>query len=260
VKRALWALTLVLAVPAHAAQRTLTVFAAASLTEAFTEIGDSLQRRDPGIVARFNFSGSQLLALQITQGAPADVFASADERWMSAVRDSGRVEGAARPFARNRLVVIVPLANPAHLTVLSDLDRSGVKIVLAADAVPAGRYARDVIANLAHTPGYPADYTSRVLRNVVSEEENVRGVVTKVRLGEADAGIVYASDVTPDAAPHLRRLEIPDAANVLATYPIAVLRRAASAEAAREFVALVLSPAGQGVLARHGFLPIAGTR
>ena len=176
---------------------TLDVYAAASLTEAFQELGRSLEQAHPGLTVRFNFAGSQQLALQIEQGAPADVFASADQRWMSYVVEKGQVEGEPVVFARNRLVAIVPRTNPARIGGLQDLARKGTKIVLAAEVVPVGKYSRDALARLAGAEGYPKDYDRRVLANVVSQEENVKSVVAKVQLGEADAGIVYQSDVTP---------------------------------------------------------------
>ncbi|HTT66868.1 MAG TPA: molybdate ABC transporter substrate-binding protein [Gemmatimonadales bacterium] len=239
-----------------APSRTLTVFAAASLTRAFSDLGDSLERRTPGLEVRFNFAGSQQLALQIEQGAAADVFASADQRWMADVRDSGLVEGTPRVFAHNRLVVITPAAAP--IAGLRDLARPGLKLVLAADAVPAGRYARAALLNLSRLPGFTAEFGRRALANVVSNEENVKAVVAKVQLGEADAGIVYVSDVTAEVAPRVRRIEVPDAANVVADYPVAVLRHAPDPEDARAFVALLLSPPGQAVLRANGLLAAVG--
>jgi len=235
----------------------LTVYAAASLTAAFGELGDSLQRRMPGLVVTFSFAGSQQLALQIEQGAPADVFASADRRWMQELRDSGLVEGEPRVFAHNRLVVIAPAASEVRR--LEDLARPGLKVVLAADAVPVGRYARQALEKLSGSGGLAADYGRRVLANVVSDEENVKAVVAKVQLGEADAGVVYVSDVTPEVAPRVRQIAIPDPANVIADYPVAVLRRAPNPPAARAFVDLLLSPVGQRALAAHRLLPAAGS-
>ena len=236
--------------------RTLTVFAAASLADACAQLGDSLERRTPGLAVTFNFAGSQQLVLQIRQGAAADVFASADRRWMAALEDSGLVEGTPQIFAHNRLLVIAPTASA--VTRLADLARPGTKLVLATDAVPVGRYARQVLHNLSATPGLGADFERRALANVVSNEENVKAVVAKVQLGEADAGIVYVSDVTPAVAPRLRRLEVPAAANVVADYPVAVLRRARDPEDARAFVALLLSPTGQAVLRANGLAGAAG--
>jgi molybdate transport system substrate-binding protein len=237
--------------------RTLTVFAAASLADAFTDLGHRLEAQRPGLAVRFNFAGSQQLATQIEQGARADVFASADERWMSYVADRRLLSGEPVEFARNRLAVIVPATNPARIRRLQDLRRGGVKLVLAADAVPVGRYSRTVLQNLSGDPAYGEDFARRVLGNVVSEEENVRSVVGKVQLGEADAGMVYRSDVTPAVARRVHVLEIPPAANVLASYPIARLRASRAPEAAQAFVDLVLSPGGQQVLARRGLIPIA---
>ena len=233
----------------------LTVFVAASLKDAFGDIAQVLAQRDPPIVVRFNFAGSQQLALQLEQGARADVLASADQRWMEAVRDSGLVAGTPRVFARNRLVVITPAANPGRVDRLEDLSRRGLKLVLAAEAVPVGKYSREALSRLAGARGFGADYPVRVLRNVVSQEENVKAVVAKVQLGEADAGMAYVSDVTPAVRPAVRQIEIPDQYNVLATYPIAVLRAAAQPAAAHAFVAMLLSDEGQALLARHGLLP-----
>lgn len=256
--RRLIAAVAVLAVLGAAPPRptTLTVFAAASLTDAFNELGDTLMRRSPGLHVDFNYAGSQLLAVQIKQGALVDVFASADDRWMTDVRDSGFVAGEPRTFIHNRLVLIVPKSNPARIDKLQDLARAGVKLVLAADRVPAGRYARLMLWNLGRVPGFVPDFGQRVLHNVVSNEDNVRSVATKVQLGEADAGIVYVSDVTADVARHVRRWEIPDAYNVVASYPIAIVRNAPQPDLARAFIDLVLSPVGQGALVRHGFLPL----
>jgi molybdate transport system substrate-binding protein len=238
---------------------TLTVFAAASLTEAFGELGRVAEQRSPGLTVRFNFAGSQQLVAQLQQGAPADVFASADQRWMTQAATHGLLLGAPVMFARNRLAVIVPAANPGHVAGLRDLARPGTKLVLADVSVPAGRYSRDVLARLAAEPGFPADFAARALANVVSSEENVKAVVAKVQLGEADAGIVYRSDVTDATAAKVRVLEIPERSNALAEYPIAVLRAAPDPAAAQAFVALVVSEEGQRVLGRHGLLPGAQT-
>jgi molybdate transport system substrate-binding protein len=242
---------------AEPAPSTLTVYAAASLSDAFKELGRMLEAGHPGLAVRFNFAGSQQLALQIEQGAPADVFASADPRWMSYASEKGLVDGKGTLFARNRLVVIVPSTNPARITRLPDLSHRGTKLVIAAEAVPAGRYSREALHNLSAAPGFPPDYDRRVLANVVSEEENVKAVVAKVQLGEADAGMVYRSDVTPAVARSVRVFEIDDPYNVIASYPIAVLKGARNAGAGRWFVDLVSSPAGQQVLQRHGLLPAA---
>ena len=239
---------------------TLQVFAAASLADAFGDLARRLERSHPGLTVRLDLAGSQQLASQIEQGAAADVFAYADERWMSHVRDHGGLAGEPATFARNALVVIVPATNPARLHRLADLARGGVKLVLGSDAVPVGHYSRTVLANLSHDPVLGPGYTDAVLHNVVSEEENVKSVVGKVQLGEADAGIVYRSDVSPSVARFVRVIEIPAAANAVATYPIAVTAHGRDDEAARAFVDLVRSPEGQAVLVKRGFLPAGDTK
>ena len=233
----------------------LTVFAAASLKDAFSEAADVLGKRNPPIAVRYSFAGSQQLVLQLEQGAAADVFASADQRWMQVAQDSGLVAGSPVVFARNRLVVITPASNPGRIDRLEDLGKRGLKLVLGAEAVPVGKYSREALDRLRGAPGFGTDYSKRVLRNLVSEEENVKAVVSKVQLGEADAGIVYVSDVTPPVRKAVRTIEIPDPYNVVAAYPIAVLRQSQQPAAARAFVEYITSAEGQAVLARHGLLP-----
>jgi molybdate transport system substrate-binding protein len=237
------------------APSVVTVFAAASLTDAFEELGALFQRGHPETTVRFNFAGSQQLAAQLEHGASADVFASADHRWMAQVERLGLALGEPVIFAHNRLVVVLPAQNPARIERLEDLTRPGLKLVLAADAVPAGRYSREVLRNLSGRPGFGPDYERRVLANVVSEEENVKGVVAKVQLDEADAGVVYRSDVTRGLAAKLRVLDIPAAANIVASYPIVVLAASGAPDAARAFVALIRGVEGRATLARHGLTP-----
>ena len=236
------------------APSALTVFAAASLSDAFEELGALFRRRHPGITVRFNFAGSQQLAAQLEHGASADVFASADRRWMARVQQLGLAAGEPAVFAHNRLLVILPAANPARIERLEDLARPELKLVLAADAVPAGRYTREMLRNLSRS-GFGSDYGRRVLANVVSEEENVKGVAAKVQLGEADAGVVYRSDVTPGIAARFRVIDIPTAANVVASYPIVALAASRAPDAARAFVELVRGPEGRATLERHGLTP-----
>jgi molybdate transport system substrate-binding protein len=253
-------LLLLTAVPALGAQtsaapREITVYAAASLTDAFGELGKLMEQDSLPTLVRYNFAGSQQLAVQLEQGAKADVFASADQRWMDYVRERHLTAGPSKFFAHNRLVVILPKSNPGHVRELQDLARRGVKLVVGAEAVPVGKYTREMFRRLERRPGFPPAYGDNVLANVVSQEENVKSVVAKVQLGEADAGVVYRSDVTPRVAPSVTVLEIPDDANVLASYPIAVLSGTADSVAARAFLALLLGPEGRRVLARHGLTP-----
>ncbi len=230
----------------------LTVFAAASLQGAFKEIAKNFEAANPGIKVQFSFAGSRTLSTQISQGAAADVFASADLNSMDILVAHGLViSDTVREFATNQLVVILPEGNPAKLHSLADLAKPGVKIVLADASVPAGWYAREVLANLAADPAYGADFSTRVLENVVSNETDVKQVEAKVELGEADAGIVYTSDAASN--PALGRIAIPEASNVTARYPIAVLAETSDRGMAEAFMAYVLSEGGQAVLSQWGF-------
>jgi len=237
------------------APATLRVFAAASLAGAFGDIAKDFERSHAGLRVQLNLAGSQQLSAQIEQGARADVFASADDAWMNHLVEAGKIQGPPARFARNRLVVIVPRTNPGRIARLQDLARRGIKLVIGAEAVPVGRYGREMLRNLGSAPGFSSDFTRLALANVVSEEENVKAVVGKVQLGEADAGICYRSDVTAAVARLVRVLEIPESANVLASYPIAVVAEAPRPNAAREFVARVLSAEGQRMLERNGLIP-----
>jgi molybdate transport system substrate-binding protein len=222
-----------------AAPGGLTVFAAASLTAAFTELGQQFTAANGGTKVTFNFAGSQALATQIQQGAPADVFASADLANMAKVED---LTGTPRNLASNLLEIVVEKGNPRGVEGLDDLAAGDLKVVLAAPEVPAGKYAAEVLAK--------AGVTVRP----VSEEDNVKAVVTKVALGEADAGIVYRTDVTT-GGDKVEGVEIPKEQNVLAAYPIATVETTKAQDQAQAFVDLVLSAEGQRVLEQHGFLP-----
>lgn len=228
---------------------TLRVFAAASLTDAFREIGAAYEKAHPGDVVELSFAGSQVLRTQIEQGARADVFASADLEHAEALRRSGLLPSF-QVFARNELVVVVP-ANGARVGRLVDLARPRLKLVVAGPTVPVGRYSTQVLAKLSAAGLYGDDFQARVTANVVSQETNVRVVLSKVALGEADAGFVYVTDAATSA--EVRTIEIPDRYNVVAQYPIGVLAQSAAAEAARAFVDLVASGEGTAILRRFGF-------
>lgn len=232
--------------------QTLVVFAAASLTDAFTEIGKNFEAENPGVTVTFNFAGSQALRTQIEEGAPADVFASANKTEMDAlVAGAHTQENTPQIFLNNRLVVILPASNPASLTELEHLANAGIKLVLAAEEVPVGKYTRQSL-DLMNGP-FGTDFKDKVLANVVSNEDNVRQVAAKVQLGEADAGIVYTSDAV--AVPEIKTIEIPTELNVIAEYPIAPLTRSAHPGLADAFIAYVLSDEGQAVLQKWGFAP-----
>lgn len=237
--------------------RSLTVFAAASLTGPFNELAAAFEAGHPGVEVVLNFAGSQQLAQQLAQGAPADVFASADLNQMQAAIRAGRVApGSPQPFVHNRLVVITPSGNPGEITGLADLARPGLKLILTAEAVPVGRYTRQFLEKAGRAPEFPDSYSLQVFENVVSYEENVKAVLSKVALGEADAGVVYASDVSGVEAGRVRQFAIPDGLNVLADYLIAPVLDAPRPELAGEFVDFVLSERGQDHLERHGFIPV----
>lgn len=238
-----------------AAAKELTVLAAASLTEPFGEIGARFETLHPGVRVQFSFAASSQLAQQIISGVQADVFASANMQQMTAAAAAGKLaEADPAVFARNRLVVIAPVANPAGLHSLQDLVRPGVKVVLAAPETPVGQYTLEFLESTAQDGRFGADFRARVIQNVVSYESTVKAVLTKVMLGEADAGIVYTSDISQSAAAQVAQFEIPEVLNVTAVYPIAVLKDAADPALATDFVALVRSPEGQQILAQYGFL------
>jgi molybdate transport system substrate-binding protein len=220
----------------------ITVFAATSLTEAFTDIGAAFQGTDDGAPVEFSFDASSALVTQITEGAPADVFASADTANMDKLTDADLNGSDPAIFATNLLTIIVPKGNPAGVTDVEDLANPDLKVVLCAEEVPCGNYAHQILdaAGVDVTP--------------VSLEENVRGVVTKVTSGEADAGIVYVTDVTAagDAA---EGVEIPEDINVVAEYPIATVGESESQEVGEAFVDFVTGDEGQEILARYGFGP-----
>ena len=239
--------------------KTMTVLAAASLIESFTELGKMFETQNPGVKVSFNFAGSQQLAQQLDQGAGADVFASASPKYMDAAVTSKRVNKVdAKTFVKNRLVVIFPKDNPAGLKALTDLANPGLKLDLADKSVPVGQYALDFLDKAVKDPGFDPQFKVNVVKNVVSYEDNVKSVLTKVSLGEVDAGIVYVTDITAAAAAKVGKLDIPDALNIIATYPIAPISDSKNADLAKAFVALVLSPEGQQVLAKYGFIPAAG--
>ena len=244
------------AVPATAtaAPRTLTVFAAASLTGSFGDIATAFEAANPGVTVTFNFAGTQALATQLTQGAKADVFASANHTYMDNMVTANLVAAGYKDFVTNVLEVILPANNPANLQTLQDLAKPGLKLVLEDKSVPAGAYSLTILDKLSKDPTYGADFKTKVLANVVSNETDVKQVVAKVQLGEADAGIVYITDAI--AAPTLKTIVIPTNYNVVASYPIAALTNAPQPDLAAAFVAYVLSPDGQAIMKKWGFTTV----
>jgi len=233
----------------------LTVFAAASLSDAFEAIEQELEAATPNLSITYNFGGSQALVTQLAEGAQADVFASANMAQMDAAVEADLVLDAPAPFVHNRLAIVTPADNPADIEAPADLGKEGILLVLAQAAVPAGRYARDSVCQMASdTTTYGSGFVQRVAANVVSEEEDVRDVLAKVALGEADAGIVYVSDAVA-AGDQVRVVDIPNEVNVIATYPVAVLAQGDQALGSA-FIAYLLSDEGQALLERFGFQPV----
>jgi molybdate transport system substrate-binding protein len=241
---------------ASAVSGQITVFAAASLTDAFEAVATAFEAANPGTTIVYNFAGSQQLAAQINEGAPADLFASANTAQMQVAIDGGQIRAdSQQTFARNVLVVIMPSDNPGDLRTLQDLATPGLRIIFADAAVPVGQYSRDFLSKASAQPEFGADFAPQVLANVVSFEENVRSVLTKIVLGEGDAGIVYTTDAALEAA-NLQQILIPDELNTIANYPIAPITTSENPALAQAFIAFVLSPAGQAILAQYGFIPI----
>jgi molybdate transport system substrate-binding protein len=220
---------------------SITVFAASSLTAAFSTIGGDFQKAYPASTVHFSFAGSSTLVGQIQQGAIGDILASADQPNMQKLVNAGLTSGSPSIFARNKLQIVVPAGNPKHVSGLADLGRSGLIVVLCAPAVPCGHYAAQALQK------------ASVTVKPASEETDVKAVLTKVALGEADAGIVYVTDVKA-AGSQVTGVDIPDALNVIADYPIVVLKDSQNIALARAFIGY-LHANGQKTLARYGFLP-----
>jgi molybdate transport system substrate-binding protein len=220
----------------------LSVFAAASLTASFNALGTSFQAANPGVTVKLNYAGTPTLVTQIEQGAPADVFASADTANMDKLTADGFTTGASKVFAHNQLEIVVAHGNPKGITGLADLAKSGVIYISEAPTVPAGKYSLQALAS------------AGVKVTPKSLETSVTAVIGKIELGEADAGIVYTTDVTA-AGSKVQGVQIPTANNVIATYPIVAVKGSTNSSAANAFITYVLSTTGQSKLGSFGFLP-----
>jgi molybdate transport system substrate-binding protein len=240
--------------PASLSQGEVVVFAASSLQDAFGEIATGVKAK-----VTYSFGGSQALVTQLSQGARADVFASADGKNMQAAIAAGLVvSGTERALVTNKLVVVAAPGG-TNVSALTDLAKPGLKLVLADPSVPVGNYSLQVLDKLSADPAYGSAFKEKVLANVVSRENNVRQVLAKVQLGEADAGIVYTTDARA-AQTATGSIEIPDKYNVIATYYIAPIKDAMHQQTAGLFIEYTLSSEGQGILQQHGFGPPPGGR
>ncbi len=231
----------------------MTVFGAASLKGVLDKAKAAYEAANPGVTVTVSTDSSTALATQIQQGAPADVFLSADTKNPQTLADAGLTTGAPVPFAGNKLTVIVPTANTAGITSPKDLAKTGIKVIAAGDDVPITKYATQLVGNLAKEAGYPADFVAKYTANIASKEDNVKAVVAKVELGEGDAGIVYVTDAK--ASDKVTTVDVPDSANVPATYAGVVIKASPHVDAATAFQTWFDGPDGQAILAAAGFLP-----
>ncbi|MBP7411890.1 MAG: molybdate ABC transporter substrate-binding protein [Methanoculleus sp.] len=236
---------------------TLTVFTAASLTGAFTDIGKAYEAKNTDVKVDFVFDGSQTLRTQVEQGATPDIFVSASTKHMKALQGGGFMDNSTvAPFLGNSLALIVPVDNPAKITGLADLANPGTKIVIGTKDVPFGDYTRQMLDKMAADPAYGEAYKDAFMANVISEETAVSNVMPKLILGEADAAIVYKSDVSKDDRDKLIRFDIPSEYNVVATYPLGILAASPHKAEAESFIAFVRGPDGSAILTDYGFDPI----
>ncbi|MEI7743859.1 MAG: molybdate ABC transporter substrate-binding protein [Chloroflexota bacterium] len=240
------------AVPAQAAD--LQVYAAASLKALLAKAKEAYEAANPGTTITVSTDSSTALETKIEQGAPADVFLSADVKNPQKLVDGGFGSGPVTIFAGNKLTVIVPTANPAEIGNVADLARSGVKIIACADGVPIAKYTAILLDNLARQAGFPADFAAQFNANVVSHEDNAGAVVTKVGLGEGDAGVVYVTDAK--GSDKVTMVDIPAGANVPASYGGVTVKASRSPGAAAAFLAWLAGDAGQALFQAFGFQPV----
>ncbi len=241
------------AAPSSGLTGSLTIYGASSLKAALAKAQTAFTAANPGVTITISTDSSSALEAQIEQGAPADVFLSADTTNPAKLVTKGLAAGDPLKFAGNLLTVIVPAANPAAIQGPADLAKPGIKIIGAGATVPITKYATMLVANLAKQTGYPADFVARYNANVVSQEDNVAAVVSKVELGEGDAAIVYVTDAKTSTK--VTPIAVPAGANVLATYAGVVVKASKDAGAAQAFLTWFAGPDGQPILASFGFLP-----
>lgn len=231
----------------------LTIYGAASLKGVLDKVKTAYETANPGTTLTVSTDSSSALEMQIEQGAPADVFLSADSSNPQKLVDGGFASGDPVSFAGNKLTIIVPKGNPAGISSPLDLAKSGVKVIAAGDEVPITKYAKQLVDKLAAAAGAPADFAAKYAANVASKEDNVNAVVGKIELGEGDAGIVYVTDAK--ASSKVDTVDVPDAENVPASYAGVVTKASQNQDAAKAFLSWFAGPEGQAILSQFGFLP-----
>lgn len=231
---------------------TVRVMAAASMTEAFTEIKEQFEKKHPGIEVELNFAGSQKLAYQIRHGVYADVFASADSRYMEVLKAENLVEEP--EIIANNMLIIAVYREVKGVKTMQDLTKTGVKLAIADIAVPAGNYTYKMLDKAEESEDFPAEFKQRFLQNLISKELNVKKVAAKVALGEADAGVVYVTDITPANKDKIKPVEIDEKYNVIAEYSAAVLENSAQKQAAQEFIDFIAGEKGRIILEKYRFI------
>jgi molybdate transport system substrate-binding protein len=239
--------------PPSAGAVGLTIFGAASLKGALEKAKAAYETANPGTTLTLSTDSSSALETQIEQGAPADVFLSADTTNPKKLVDAGLADGTAVTFAGNKLTIIVPTDNPAGIRTPADLAKSGIKVIAAGDEVPITKYATQLVGNLAKEAGYPANFVAAYIANIASKEDNVKAIVAKIELGEGDAGIVYVTDAK--ASTKAATIDVPDSANVPATYDGVVVKASRNVAAAKTFLDWFAGPDGQPILGGLGFVP-----
>ena len=235
------------------ASTELSIFAAASLRSALEQAQVAYEATHPGVTLAISTDSSAALETQIEQGAPSDVFLSADTANPKKLVDAGFAAGAAVVFAGNKLTIIVPTGNPAGVESAQDLAEDGLRIIAAGDEVPITKYAKQLLANLAREPGYPVGFEAAVTANIVTRVDNVKAVVAQVELGQGDAAIVYVTDA--QASTKVESVAVPDEANVTAEYAGVLVGASAHQRESAQFLAWLAGPDGQAVLGGFGFLP-----
>jgi molybdate transport system substrate-binding protein len=241
------------AAPSLAAHAALTIYAASSLKSALARMKTTYEAANPGTTLTISTDSSTALETKIEQGAPVDIFLSADMANPQKLVDKGLAAGSLVKFAGNLLTVIVATGNPAGIQTPADLAKTGVKVIAAGDTVPITKYASRLVANLAKQPGYPANFVAKYTANIVSKQDNAAAVVAQIELGEGDAAIVYMTDAK--ASTRVATIAVPAAANVPATYSGVVVEGSPNAAAAHTFLTWLAGPEGQAILASFGFVP-----